>query len=798
MRVCPSERPIAPFGHVHKQVFATMSKTHAVGIDLGTTYSCISYLNEHGEPVTLANAEGEMSTPSAVLIDGTEVVVGTEALRHAVIRPGDVILNAKRYIGEEDKVWNIGGKKFTPIDAEALVLKKLIGDAQSQIGPIEQAVITVPAQFSDGQRHATIEAGVRAGLQSVNIINEPVAASLCHVLGAGMWFSELADDQIILVYDLGGGTFDLSLVKYKKDEVSVIASSGDLLLGGNDWTDALMNAIADQFVREFGSDPRKDPSSKQALLLETEQAKRSLSTRPKTALTVQHAGHRKSYQVEQTQFEMIARPLIERTMEITKRLLADNKMGWAKINAVLSTGGSSRMPMVRESLKELSGRTLNTSLSPDQSISHGATYYAGMLLSNSQFATSILSDKARERLSRVKQQSVTARSLGILVRDMKTHSRVPHYLIPANSSLPVEIKHQFGTVVPNQKRVHLQVVESGTSPTAPHTRIGQCVIDGLPPKLPEGSIIEVTILYDREAKVQVSARDVASGKQVTTEIIRSQAVVNQLEMNTAPEEDVVELDLAPEDEPILAIDDDDEKVTSASPTIVTQRPASPPLPPPVPTSRETPAIPPPVKKAAPSPVSPKPQPVPVPKPQVKPTPAAGSSRTSKKLDEADRPVPLCNRCGEPLSMKGDCAKCGPVASVPTPKKSPTPASGSKSKPPAPPRPVPKPMPSPPSQKRPVPGGSSSAAAPPKPPAPPPPKPAATTSPKPMPLPKPVPPPPTPVAGPKPTKQPLLDDDDILELDDASTRKKPNPSKPKSGGANRGKPGENSDDFWSLT
>ncbi|HEX6987459.1 MAG TPA: Hsp70 family protein, partial [Planctomycetaceae bacterium] len=366
------------------------------------------------------------------------------------------------------KRWTIGGRPYTPVDISALILKSLLASAREQIGEIDQAVVTVPAQFSEAQRLATIEAGHRAGLNRVDLINEPVAAALCYVLGAeGLWFSELAEEQRVMVFDLGGGTFDLSLVKYSRNEVAVIASDGDLHLGGLDWNMALLNAIAEQFRKEFRLDPRHDPESLQFLTNEVEQTKRSLSVRPKAALTCQHAGHRKTYQVEQSQFEKLTRHLVDRTEEITKRLLRDRKMGWAHVDVVLTTGGASRMPMIRDRLKQLSGRTLNTSLSPDLSIAHGATYYAGMLLSNDKFARSILRAEASERLSRVKQRSVNARGLGILVRDPQTNTRVPHYLIPPNTPLPAEVTQKFGTVVENQTRVRLVVVESGAGPDEP-------------------------------------------------------------------------------------------------------------------------------------------------------------------------------------------------------------------------------------------------------------------------------------------------------------------------------------------
>ncbi len=506
-----------------------MLNTHAVGIDLGTTYSCIAYLNEHGQPVTLQNQEGELSTPSVVLFEQSEVLVGTEALRNAILHPHHVVQNSKRFMGDSGHRWRVDGKPYTPIDIAAFVLKKLISAAQEQIGPIEQAVITVPAQFSDFQRLATMEAGHRAGLQKVDIINEPVAAALCYVLGSeGLWFSELADEQRILVYDLGGGTFDLSLVKYEKNEVCVLASAGDLDMGGIDWNSALEQAIAKQFRKEFGTDPRENAESLQFLALEVEQAKRSLTVRPRAALTCQHGGHRKTYQVEQAQFEKLTQHLVDRTTKITQKMLKDKKMGWAHVDAVLLTGGSSRMPMIKNAMKSISGTTPNKMLSPDQSIAHGATYYAGMLLTNDKFARSILNEQAMERLSQFKQRSVNARALGILIRDAHSTHRVPHYLIPANSSLPVSLTQRYGTVVPNQRRVNLQIVESGVSKESAPVKLGECMIDNLPPNLPEGSEIDVTIRYDENARVHVDAMEVKSGKKASVELIRQENIVAQL------------------------------------------------------------------------------------------------------------------------------------------------------------------------------------------------------------------------------------------------------------------------------
>jgi len=512
-----------------------MKQTHAIGIDLGTTYSCIAWLNEHGQPVTIPNQEGELSTPSAVFFDGDQPIVGTEAIRNAIASPDRVVQHAKRYMGNAQKFWRIGDMRYSPVHISGLILRKLISAAQDQIGEIRNAVIIVPAQFSDAQRHATMLAGHAAGLERIEMINEPVAAALCHVLGnEGLAFTELAIDQQLLVYDLGGGTLDLAIVKYKTNEVRVLASDGDLELGGLDFTKVLVDAAAEKFIADFREDPRSNRSSLQFLTLEAEQAKRSLSVRPRAAVTVQHEGHRKTYQIEQTEFETLSRKLIQRSEEITRRILKDNKFGWAHIDVVLTTGGASRMPMIKESLKKLSGRTLNSSLSPDQSIAHGAAYYAGMLLSNDQYARTVFNSTASSRLAKVKQHSVNARALGILIR-AENGQRVPHYLIEANTPLPVAKSHIFGTVVADQNRVHVRIVESGAGSDRPPSVLGDCEIKDLPRNLPEGTEIEVTISYDHQARVHVSAREPVSGCRAEVEIIRQGNLNAQLEQQPAPE-----------------------------------------------------------------------------------------------------------------------------------------------------------------------------------------------------------------------------------------------------------------------
>lgn len=611
-----------------------MAGIHAVGIDLGTTYSCISHLTPQGQPTTLPNGEGELSTPSVVLFDGDEIVVGSEALRSSVAQPERVVQNSKRYMGDPHKCWVMDGKVYRPSDIAALILRYLLDAAEQSLGRIHHAVITVPAQFSDQQRQDTIDAGHKAGLDKVDLINEPVAAALCYVLGTeGMWFSELADSQKIMVYDLGGGTFDLSLVSYSQNAVNVISSAGDLHLGGVDWNERLESFACSQFVSEIPDDPRLDKQSMQALAIDVEQCKRSLSARPRASVRVVHAGRQKTFPVSQELFEQLTADLVKRTEEITINMvreqalkalgerargkLSDQKPGWQRIDAVLTTGGASRMPMIRNMLKRISGTTLNTSLSPDTSICHGAAYYAGMLLSNQKFAKSILASDVAARLAAVKQRSVNARALGVLVRNKETGLREPHYMLPANTPLPCQFRQMYGTVHDGQHRVHLRIVESGTAGDAEYAELGTCLIDGLPDGLPEKSPIEVTISYDEQARVHVSAKEVASGKTARTEIIREENVV------AADEDETVGAKLPG----MSIIDVGDEAGVRASGQGARKH-------------------------------------------QLQSTSVVPSSSRSRKrkhrassLDESERLIPLCNDCGEPLNVRGVCPACGPLGST---------------------------------------------------------------------------------------------------------------------------------------
>jgi molecular chaperone DnaK len=326
--------------------------------------------------------------------------------------------------------------------------------------------------------------------------------------------------------------------------------------------------------------------------------------------------------------------------EAARQKLSSVRPGWQAIDAVLVTGGASRMPMIRNMLKRISGTTLNTALSPDQSICHGAAYYAGMLLSNQQFAKSVLASDVAARLALVRQQSVNARALGVLVTDRQTGARQPHYILPANTPLPCQTRHEYGTVTENQKRVHLHIIESGTSTTDEYVRLGTCVIDDLPQVLPVNSPIEVTIRYDEQACVHVSARDVTSGRTAHAQIFRRENVV------TRPRRE------APE---VLLVDAGDEAGARASVAGARQHMLQSTFVPPPTGGKEAAAS----RKTPPAAARPAPAASAAPAP---PTPAARPAKSDrqKRLEQADRPLPLCSSCGEALDARGKCPVCQPV------------------------------------------------------------------------------------------------------------------------------------------
>ena len=328
---------------------------YTIGIDLGTTLSRVAVLDDKGRPEIMENAEGELMTPSVVYFGEEGVIVGREAVVAGRDNPERVVRYAKRWLGDSQVNWEIDGTFYSPVDISSFILRKLRDDFVRIRGPVSRAVISVPAHFDANQRRLTMEAALQADITQVDLVNEPVASALMFVIGESIEAQALAADQTLVVYDLGGGTFDLSLVRYNDKKVSVIASTGDLQLGGIDWNERIVEQLALRFVAAHGLDFRTDRKFMTSMDERAEQAKRSLSTPNVTKQKVQikYLGRELVTVIQRSEFEEWTRDLVERTCLLTEQLIEDGGTELVDINNLLVVGGSTRMPMIREAVKVL-------------------------------------------------------------------------------------------------------------------------------------------------------------------------------------------------------------------------------------------------------------------------------------------------------------------------------------------------------------------------------------------------------------------------------------------------------------
>src|SRR5882757_2536168 len=350
-----------------------MNERKAVGIDLGTTFSAVAHIDAYGKPQIIPNTESERITPSVILFDGSNVIVGTTAKNNAVAEPEKIVDFVKREMGKPKEQFHreFGGKVYSAEELSALILKKLKLDAEKYLKqPITDAVITVPAYFNDAERTATITAGQLAGFNVLQIINEPTAAAVAYGL------DKLEQDQTVFVFDLGGGTFDVTIMRIEGHQIRMLATNGDHRLGGKDWDDVIVNHIAEEFDREHGENPLLDLQSYQDLQSRALAAKIQLSSRPRT--TIVHSFNGKSIKIELTRedFEQLAAPLVEKTKAICEIVLQEARMTWANIDKILLVGGMTRMPMVRDMVLQISNVPLAEQVSPDEAVAIGAAIQA--------------------------------------------------------------------------------------------------------------------------------------------------------------------------------------------------------------------------------------------------------------------------------------------------------------------------------------------------------------------------------------------------------------------------------------
>jgi molecular chaperone DnaK len=495
-----------------------------VGIDLGTTFSAIAHLDDQGNPVALPNEDDEIETPSLILLaDGGHVIVGPSRTRAAMEDPSHVVERVKRHMGTNEYKRTYDGHEITPEFLSALILKKLRQDAEKHIGKIGNAVITVPAYFNDARRKATQDAGRIAGLNVIDIINEPTAATLTYAWQRGeLGSSNTAFDRPrqALVYDLGGGTFDVTVVRYTPTHFQVLATDGDVHLGGVDWNDRLLDFVAEEFKAKHGIDVRESPAAAQMLRNDCDQVKVLLSDQEKATLICRHEGKSVSVLITREQFEQMTADLLQRTIDTTDLVMEQANVTPDQLDAIVLVGGSTLMPRVPKLLEELTGMKPYQDLSPHTAVAQGAAIHAAILEARYRGDESELAEKVRRHLERVKQEDVNSHGLGVVAKNPKSGKMVNHVMIKRNSRLPVEVQQTFKTNKSGQGRVTIKVTEGDAPDPDACLLIGNCRITNLPAGLPEGSPIEVTYAFDSSGRVKVSARDKTGGREAAIEIER--------------------------------------------------------------------------------------------------------------------------------------------------------------------------------------------------------------------------------------------------------------------------------------
>jgi molecular chaperone DnaK len=495
-----------------------------VGIDLGTTFSSLAQVDEHGNPVPIPNDEDEVETPSLVLlVEGGRVVVGPNRTRAAMEDPDHVIQRIKRHMGDAEFQRVFDGRPITPEFISALILKKLRQDTEKRIGKIGNAVITVPYYFNDARRKATEDAGRIAGLNVIGIINEPTAATLTYAWHRGeLGGGERADHQprIALVYDLGGGTFDVTVVRYTPTRFQVLATDGDVHLGGVDWDDRLLDCVANEFQARHGVDLRKLPTAVHVLRNDCDLAKLELSQKTQTTITCRHAGKALSVPVSREQFEAMTADLLQRSADTTALVLQQAGITAAGLDALVMVGGATLMPQVPRMLRGLLGLEPHHEISPHTAVAQGAAIHAAILEAKHHGQRSDLAEKVRRMLAAVKQENVNSHGLGVLAHNPKSGKEINHVMIPRNTPLPVEVRQTFRTKRDDQRRVTIQVIEGDAPDPRACSLLGKCRITELPGNLKKGSPIEVTYAFDASGRIRVAAREAATGKEAAIDIQR--------------------------------------------------------------------------------------------------------------------------------------------------------------------------------------------------------------------------------------------------------------------------------------
>jgi molecular chaperone DnaK len=529
------------------------------GIDLGTTYSAIAYVDEHGKPVIVPNQESERITPSVVLFDGDNIIVGNTAKEAAKVEPHRVVSRVKQHMGDPQFVFEYEGQAFSPEDISSFILRKVVGDAELALGgeeKITDVVITCPAYFGTEEREATANAGRLAGLTVRSILNEPTAAAIAYGLEQG-------EDQTVLVYDLGGGTFDITMIEIKDRLIRVICTGGDHRLGGALWDEGVVMHLAESFKGQTSeeSDPLDDAEVLNDLFLQAERGKKTLTQRDKAPFRVTHAGHQARVELEREKFEEITKHLLDRTVELTRDMLRDAEgKGYTKFDKIILVGGATRMPQVRNRLVAEFGMEPE-SYDPDEAVAKGAALF-GLKESLQDEVKEILApahvngdssgeidlaavseSDMQEALDRIERDlgytltgpvrelvntqivNVLSKSLGVVAKD-EANKEVVVTLLPRNGEVPMESANDFGTDVANQAGVDIRIMAGERDSTEPADckDVGVATLN-LPTSLPARSPIRVKFSIDRDGRLNVTATDLTGGGSIEVDF-ETEAVMN--------------------------------------------------------------------------------------------------------------------------------------------------------------------------------------------------------------------------------------------------------------------------------
>jgi len=540
------------------------------GIDLGTTYSSIAYVDEFGKAVVLPNAENERVTPSVVFFDGGNIVVGEVAKESAKLYPNEVVSFVKRSMGEPNFVFEYDKKAYRPEEISSFVLRKLAQDAEQKVGEkITDVVITCPAYFGINEREATRIAGEIAGFNVRQIINEPTAAAIAY--GA----TETDADRVVLVYDLGGGTFDITMIHIQSEAIQVICTGGDHNLGGKDWDDRIVTYLVEEFQRSTGTDEDilEDADTWQDLQLSAEKSKKILSQREKVPISITHGGERVKVELAREKFETLTRDLLERTISLTHGILEEaKKKDYEKFDDIILVGGSTRMPQVAERIREEFSMEPKV-FDPDEAVAKGAAIYGWKLSINDELvkrvarrvkksveevgknwntvakeAKDVVEAASKEMAqdtgytpaavesSLVKIRDVTSKSFGVVVTDADNQEKVFN-LILRNSVVPVDAKDTFYTAVENQRMVLIRIQETETSdewvPLENAVEIGTAILH-LPPNLPAETPVDISFSLNREGRLDITATETSEGRKVNV-TIETTPVISGRELDEAKE-----------------------------------------------------------------------------------------------------------------------------------------------------------------------------------------------------------------------------------------------------------------------